>query len=50
MFSKGLQVILSSVFFVVLTSSVMSVEKLRSEEHQLLDKLKKEIDRLKTRL
>lgn len=43
MFSKALQVIVSSVFFVVLTSSVVSAEKLRSDEHQLLDKLKKEM-------
>jgi|GEM_PF-1431397 len=43
MFSKGLQVFISSVFFVVLTSSVMSVDKMRSEEHQLLDKLKMEM-------
>lgn len=43
MFSKGLQIILSSAFIALCSSSLMGSEKLRQEDPQLLDRLRKEL-------
>lgn len=43
MFSKGLQIIFSSALIALCSSSLISSEKFRQEDLQLLDRLKKEL-------